>query len=87
MKSQNLNEKIIDTLMKLCKKSLEQHLEKEHVSLGDLKDLILIVDRLMKWWYLIHRGYDTNTRQAVEDAKQKTSEREEQALKHLPPEE
>ena len=81
------NEKIIDTFMKLCKKSLEQHLEKADISLDVLRDLTLIVDRLMKRWNLTHRGYDTNTRQAVEDAKQKTSEREEQALKRLPPEE
>ena len=45
------------------------------------------IDQLMKRWYLVHRGYDSNTRQAVEDAKQKTSDREKQALEDLPPEE
>ena len=29
------------------------------------------VDQLMKRWYLVHRGYDSNTRQAQEDAKAK----------------
>ena len=43
------------------------------------------VDQLMKRWYLVHRGYDNNTRQAVEDAKQKTENREQQALERLPP--
>ena len=45
------------------------------------------IDRLMKRWNLQVQGYDTNTRQAVEDAKEKTSEREKQALEDLPPEE
>ena len=45
------------------------------------------VDQLMKRWYLVHRGYDSNTRQAVEDAKQKTVHREKQEMEHLPPEE
>lgn len=44
------------------------------------------IDQLMKRWYLVHRGYDTNTRQAVEDAKQKTVEREQHDLENAPPE-
>ena len=43
------------------------------------------IDQLMKRWYLVHRGYDTNTRQAVEDAKHKTADREKQEMEHLPP--
>ena len=78
------NQKIIDSLMKVYAKSLEQHLQKEDVSLDDLKDLILMVDRLMKRWYLVHRGYDANTRQAQEDAKKKTVDREKQALENAP---
>ena len=45
------------------------------------------VDQLMKRWYLVHRGYDSNTKQAEEDVKQKTENREKQALESLPPEE
>ena len=44
------------------------------------------VDQLMKRWYLVHRGYDANTRQAQEDAKKKTAEREKTALETAPPE-
>ena len=44
------------------------------------------IDQLMKRWYLVHRGYDTNTRQAQEDAKQKTVEREKADQKNAPPE-
>ena len=44
------------------------------------------VDQLMKRWYLVHRGYDANTRQAQEDAKKKTAEREKTALETSPPE-
>ena len=80
------NEKIIDSLMKLYEKVLKQHLQQEDISQNDLKGLILMADRLMKRWYLVHRGYDTNTRQAVEDAKHKTVEREKQDLENAPPE-
>ena len=72
--------------MKVYAKSLEQHLQKEDVSLDDLKDLILMVDRLMKRWYLVHRGYDANTRQAQEDAKKKTADQEKATLETSPPE-
>ena len=43
------------------------------------------VDQLMKRWYLVHRGYDSNTKQAHEDAKQKTADRETQELENAPP--
>ena len=62
-------------------------------SIGERIDLIkslrylgATVDQLMKRWYLVHRGYDTNTRQAVEDAKHKTVEREKHDLENAPPE-
>ena len=80
------NEKIIDSLMKLYEKVLEQHIHAEDISLNDFKSLILMADRLMKRWYLVHRGYDTNTRQAAEDAKKKTVEREKQETENAPPE-
>lgn len=85
--SESKNEKIIDALMKLYEKVLEQYLQKGDISLNDFKSLILMVDRLMKRWYLVHRGYDSNTKQAEEDVKQKTENREKQALEGLPPEE
>lgn len=49
-----------------------------------LKLLTMICDKLMKRWSLEHVGYDTNTRQAQEDAKAKTAEREKAALKDAP---
>ena len=52
--------------------------------LDTLKLLTLVVDKLMKRWSLVHVGYDTNTRQAQEDAKAKTEEREKEALKDAP---
>jgi len=42
------------------------------------------LDQLMKRWNLEHHGYDTNTRQAQEDAKAKTEERQKEALKDAP---
>lgn len=44
------------------------------------------IDQLMKRWYLVHRGYDNNTHQAVEDAKHKTAHREQQEIENAPPE-
>lgn len=52
-----------------------------------LRWLSATVDQLMKRWYLVHRGYDNNARQAQEDAKAKTVEREKQAVSELPAEE
>lgn len=46
------------------------------------KSLSLTIDKLMHRWYLVHRGYDTNTRQAQEDAKAKTVETEQEKLKN-----
>ena len=81
------NQKIIDALMKMYAKFLERHLQKEDISQNDLKGLILMADRLMKRWYLVHRGYDINTKQAHEDAKQKTAEKQQKKLKNAPLEE
>ena len=53
----------------------------------NFKWLTTIVDKLMKRWSLVHVGYDTNTRQAQEDAKAKTEERQKKALKDAPLEE
>lgn len=55
--------------------------------LDNFKGLTAIGDKLMKRRAIEHQGYDTNTRQAQEDAKAKTAEREEAALKDAPIEE
>ena len=53
----------------------------------NFKGLTAIGDKLMKRWAIEHQGYDTNTRQAQEDAKLKTAEKEKAALKDAPLEE
>ena len=58
--------------------------EKQLLCLENLKWLTMIADRLMKRWALVHVGYDTNTRQAQEDAKLKTAEKEQAALAAAP---
>ena len=62
-------------------------LKKSINRIKSLRWLGATVDQLMKRWYLVHRGYDSNTKQAEEDVKQKTENREKQALESLPPEE
>ena len=56
-------------------------------TIKSLRWLGATADQLIKRWYLVHRGYDSNTRQAQEDAKKKTVDREKQALENTPPEE
>ena len=53
-------------------------------TIKSLRWLGATVDQLMKRWYLVHRGYDANTRQAQEDAKKKTANREKQELENAP---
>lgn len=53
----------------------------------NFKWLTAIADKLMKRWSLEHVGYDTNTRQAHEDAKAETAKREKAALEDAPLEE
>lgn len=61
--------------------------EKQLLFIENLKWLTAVVDKLMKRWALVHVGYDTNTRQAQEDAKLKTAEKEKAALEDAPLEE
>ena len=61
--------------------------QKQLLFIENLKWLTMIGDRLLKRWSLVHVGYDTNTRQAQEDAKAKTEARQKAALKNAPPEE
>ena len=58
--------------------------EKQLLFIENFKWLTMIADKLMKRWSLVHVGYDTNTRQAQEDAKAKTEEREKAALENAP---
>ena len=53
-------------------------IEKKIDLIKSLRWVAATIDQLMKRWYLVHRGYDSNTKQAHEDAKQKTSQREQQ---------
>lgn len=64
--------------------SQEIDFEKQLLFIENFKWITMIADKLMKRWSLVHVGYDTNTRQAQEDAKAKTEEREKEALKEAP---
>ena len=83
----NLYDKLLDTVAVSIEDEDWKGIVEKIETIKSLRWLGATVDQLMKRWYLVHRGYDTNTRQAVEDAKQKTSDREKQAMEHLPPEE
>ena len=83
----NLYDKLLDTVAVSIETEDWDGITEKIEAIKSLRWLGATVDQLMKRWYLLYRGYDTNTRQAVEDAKQKTSDREKQAMEHLPPEE
>ena len=67
-------------------KNIEKEIdfEKQLLFLENFKWLTAIADKLMKRWSLVHVGYDTNTRQAQEDAKAKTEARQQKALEDAP---
>ena len=58
--------------------------EQQLLFIENFKWLTMIGDKLMKRWSLVHVGYDSNSRQAQEDAKAKTQEREKAALEDAP---
>lgn len=58
--------------------------EKQLLFIENFKWLTMIADKLMKRWALVHVGYDTNSRQAQEDAKAKTEAKQKEALKDAP---
>lgn len=58
--------------------------EKQLLFIENFKWLTMIADKLMKRWSLVHVGYDTNSRQAQEDAKAKTEAKQKEALKDAP---
>ena len=91
------NQHTIDKLLNLFDDLLENYtdwaaenmgkkinFEKQLQFIENFKLITMIADKLMKRWSLEHVGYDTNTRLAQEDAKAKTAEREESALKDAP---
>ena len=100
LRSPDANKKTIDKLMNIYDDVLDRYedwvaekvdsnidFEKQLLFIDNFKGLTAIGDKLMKRWSLEHVGYDTNTRQAQEDAKAKTAEREKAALEDAPLEE
>lgn len=95
------NEKTINTLMNTYDEVLAlfqvwvlQNIASEKIDfqqqllfIENFKWLTMIADKLMKRWALVHVGYDTNSRQAQEDAKAKTEAKQKEALKDAPVEE
>ena len=91
------NKKTADTLMNIYDDVLDRYrdwiaknvgadtdFEKQLLFIENFKWLTAIGDKLMKRWSLEHVGYDTNTRQAQEDAKAKTQAREKAELEEAP---
>ena len=64
--------------------SSDTDFEKQLLFIENFKWLTMIADKLMKRWALVHVGYDTNSRQAQEDAKAKTEAKQKEALKDAP---
>ena len=83
----NLYDKLLDTVAVSIEEEDWDGIVEKIEAIKSLRWLGATVDQLMKRWYLVHRGYDSNTKQAEEDVKQKTENREKQALESLPPEE
>lgn len=81
-----LYDKLLDTVAVSIEDEDWKAIVEKIETIKSLRWLGATVDQLMKRWYLVHRGYDTNTRQAVEDAKEKTATREQQEIENAPPE-
>lgn len=84
----NVYDLLLDDIVATLSSELaeKETIEKKIDLIKSLRWVAATIDQLMKRWYLVHRGYDTNTRQAVEDAKQKTVDREKQETENAPPE-
>ena len=82
----NLYDKLLDAVAVSIEKEDWNSIAEKIEAIKSLRWLGATVDQLMKRWYLLYRGYDTNTRQAVEDAKHKTENREKQEQENAPPE-
>ena len=85
----NLYDMVLDEYAVLIEKMFksDKPLEEKAKLLTNFKSLASMADTLMKRWYLVHRGYDNNSRQAQEDAKMKTRQAEKEALAKAPLEE
>ena len=97
LRAADANKNTIDRLLNIYDTYLENYedwvknnigphidFEKQLLCIENFKWLTGIGDKLMKRWSLEHVGYDTNTRQAQEDAKAKTAEREKAELADAP---
>ena len=97
LRSEDANKKTINRLLNIYDSVLDNYetwiadnvgsgtnFEKQLLFMENFKGLTAIGDKLMKRWSLVHVGYDTNTRQAQEDAKAKTEAREQEVLKNAP---
>lgn len=84
----NVYDVLLDDIVVTLSSELETKttIEEKIDLIKSLRWVAATIDQLMKRWYLVHRGYDTNTRQAVEDAKEKTATRAQQEIENAPPE-
>ncbi len=82
----NLYDDVLDRYKDWVVKNVGSHtdFEQQLAFIENFKWLTMIADKLMKRWSLVHVGYDTNTRQAQEDAKLKTEAKKQEALKDAP---
>ena len=77
----NLYDIALEEYGKLIKTLAEIEDVKERAAiLNDFKVLVSMVDPLMKRWYLVHRGYDSNARIAEAEVKAKLAQTEQAAL-------
>ena len=79
----NTYDKVVNRYSDLIDEMLEsgEPIEKQADLLNNFKTLASIADPIMKRWYLVHRGYDNNAKQAQEDAKAKTEAEKKRNLK------
>jgi len=82
----------VNMLLNLYDREMGRLLSTPHIDYEELASVMnalyrcsMVVERTLKRWYLVDRGYDANTRQAVEDAKKNTAQREKQELENAPP--
>ena len=77
----NLYDIALEEYGKLIKTLAETEDVKERAAiLNDFKALVSMVDPLMKRWYLVHRGYDSNARIAEAEVKAKLEKAQQEAL-------
>ena len=81
----NLYDKLLNSVARSIEDEDWDAIVEKIETIKSLRWLGATVDQLMKRWYLVHRGYDANTRQAHEDAKKKTANREKQETESAPP--